>query len=78
MAISDILSDAVSQIETYLEDQSEFYSFIRPRLDTLLAEMNSVRAALDTPLHSDGDPYGVRGSVRNAVNRAVNAKMPDA
>lgn len=47
--ISDTLFEAHEEIERYMREMPQVYDSIRPRLDALLAEMDAIRALLDTP-----------------------------
>jgi hypothetical protein len=49
MAISDILSDAVTQVRDCLRARPEAYEDMKGRLDMLLLHMDAVRTELDTP-----------------------------
>lgn len=56
MAVSDSLFDAAEDIREYLEQYPDYYQFIRPELDRLLKDMDSLRIRLDTPPnHTPGD-----------------------
>jgi len=50
MAISDVLADAVNRINEYLEDGCGTYSGdLGDRIRVLVAQMDAMRAELDTP-----------------------------
>lgn len=53
MAISDILSDAAKDIRAAMHVRPEAYADLKPRLDKLVSEMDSIRIELDTPPPSD-------------------------
>lgn len=46
--ISDVLSDAIDDIQDYLGDLPEVYAFCRERIDQLVIDMESMRAELDS------------------------------
>jgi hypothetical protein len=54
MAISDTLWEAVEEIRGYLKNHPSMYGDVRPRIESLLVEMDQVRVLLDTP--PAGDP----------------------
>lgn len=47
--ISDTLHLAASEVRDYLRDFPDTYAGVRPAIDALLAEMDGVVRALDTP-----------------------------
>ena len=50
MAISDVLADAVNRINGYLDDSTGTYSGdLGERIKALVAQMDAMRAELDTP-----------------------------
>ena len=50
MAISDVLADAVTKINDYLDDSFGGYEGnLRLRIQALVAMMDAIRAELDTP-----------------------------
>lgn len=53
--ISDTLHDAAAEIRDYLKDYPEMYREFRPRLLTLLEQMETLRNELDNPPPAD-DP----------------------
>ena len=49
MSISDVLADAVNQINDYLDDSGSYEGNLRLRIEALVAMMDAIRAELDTP-----------------------------
>lgn len=47
--VSDVLSEAAHDIREYLRTMPQVYASIRPELERLLSEMDSIRIFLDTP-----------------------------
>jgi hypothetical protein len=47
--ISDVLSDAVKEMRRYLAESRCYDGEIRSRLEKLVADMDAMRAELDTP-----------------------------
>jgi len=54
--ISDSLSECIEAIDGYMQRFPEAYASFKPRLHRLRAEMNEMRAILDTPPVGDGLP----------------------
>jgi hypothetical protein len=50
--ISDVLFHAVDEIRRYQRDTPKVYADLKPQLDQLLEQMDSLRIYLDTPLKS--------------------------
>lgn len=50
--ISDTLSEATEEIRWYLNKMPEAYVGLRPRIDSLITEMEAIRIELDTPPNS--------------------------
>jgi hypothetical protein len=46
--ISDVLFDAVEDIRTYQHDYPECYADIQAKIDVVVAEMDALRAYLDS------------------------------
>jgi hypothetical protein len=49
MAISDVLSEAANDIRDMLLNRPEPYADLKPRLEKLVSEMDSIRIELDAP-----------------------------
>jgi hypothetical protein len=50
MAISDVLDEAINDINDYVKETPDAYKEIQPKLKALLRDMASIRDWLDTPL----------------------------
>lgn len=50
--ISDTLFESTEEIRWYLNKMPEVYEPMKPRIERLLTEMDSLRAELDTPPNS--------------------------
>lgn len=73
MAITDTLSDAALEIRGYLANQPSMYAPVLGQIEKLLAEMDSLRTALDTPPYND--PTGPEANVSEALHAAISAPM---
>ena len=73
--ISDVLSDAVSRINGYLDDPSEGYDGnLRLRIQALVAMMDAIRDELDTPPTAEEIAAVV---IRKARVRPVATGVPE-
>lgn len=49
MTISDVLSEAADEIESYMKNEPQTYATLKDDIDRLLVDMDRIRVELDTP-----------------------------
>ncbi|NDF00522.1 MAG: hypothetical protein EB034_19975 [Verrucomicrobia bacterium] len=75
--ISDVLSEAIHDMREYLSHPgtAAAYQSLRPRLELLIADMETMRVTLDTPPKSRRKPAKYPGWRTMTASQRYNARM---